>query len=217
MLLAARGLLTNYSAQFGGLNPAEMVTFVAGQVVELVERLFARTIVQAIHDAIPSRDEHQGTLDREYQLDLFRWRQGHITAAVANRFKRGLDEGYDQFEVFRAVQDHAITAARAHIDCMILEAFMVAIEGCDDEELRGPLNRVCDLYALHNIESDKGFFQEHGRLAGPRCRQITRDVNRLCNEVRQQADLLVDSFGIPDALLAAPIGLREAPVGASGR
>jgi acyl-CoA oxidase len=211
MLLAARGLLTDFSEQFGGLNPAEMVTFVAGRVVEnVVERLFARKIVQVIADAVPTRDESANLLDREHQLELFRWREGHIVAAVANRFRRGLSEGYDAFEVFRAVQDHAANAARAHMDTLALEAFAAAIERCDDEAVRQALSLLCDLYALSNVESDKGFYQEHGRLASPRCKQITREVNRLCNEVREQAGALVDALGIPDSILRAPIGLRDA-------
>lgn len=40
--------------------PREMVTFVAGQVVgTVVERLFARKIVQVMSDAVPTRDEHR--------------------------------------------------------------------------------------------------------------------------------------------------------------
>jgi acyl-CoA oxidase len=69
------------------------------------------------------------------------------------------------------------------------------------------LNLICDLFALHNVESDRAFFQEHGRLASPRCKAITREVNRLCNEVRGHAAALVDAFGIPDAVLGAPIGV----------
>jgi acyl-CoA oxidase len=209
MMLAAKGLLTDYKDQFGDLDPREMVTFVAAQAVEtVVERLFARKIVQVIGDAIPTREDDTNLLDREHQLDLFRWREGHITAAVAQRFRRGLDEGFDAFEVFRAVQDHAINAARAHIDTVILEAFCRAIERADDE-LKPALNLLCDLYALQNVEADKGFFQEHGRLAAPRCKAVTREVNRLCNEVRQNAEAYVDAFGIPDAVLAAPIGLKD--------
>ena len=132
-----------------------------------------------------------------------------MTASIANRFRRGLDEDYDPFEVFRAVQNHAANAARAHVERVILEAFARAIERCEEGPIRDALSRVCDLFALHAIESDRAFFQEHGRLTGPRCKAITREVNRLCNEVRQQADALVDAFGIPDPVLAAPIGLRE--------
>jgi len=185
------------------------VTFVAGQAVEtVVERLFARKIVQVISDAVPTRDDNRNLLEREHQLELFRWREGHIIASVAQRFRRGLDEGYDPFEVFRAVQDHAANAARAHMDTVALEAFSAAIDGCEEESVKRVLGVVCDLYALANLEADKGFFQEHGRLASPRCKAITREVNRLCNEVRQQAGPLVDAFGIPDPVLAAPIGQR---------
>jgi acyl-CoA oxidase len=211
MMLAAKSLLTDYKDQFGDLDPREMVTFVAGQVVEtVVERLFARKIVQVISDAVPTRDEHRDLLDREFQLDLFRWREGHITASVAQRFKRGLNEAFDPFEVFRAVQDHAVDAARAHLATVVLEAFNEAIEQCQDESLAAALGQLCDLYALQNLEADKGFFQEHGRLASPICKQITREVNRLCNDVRQRAGEFVDAFGIPDPVLGAPIGLRDA-------
>src|SRR5438067_11980660 len=147
MMLAAKGLMTDYKDQFGDLDPREMVTFVAAQAVEtIVERLLARKIAQVIGDAIPTRDDESSLLEREHQLDLFRWREGHITASVAQRFKRGLDEGYDAFEVFRAVQDHAINAARAHIETVILEAFSRAIDGCRDERLKPALELLCDLY-----------------------------------------------------------------------
>jgi acyl-CoA oxidase len=207
-MLAARGLLTDYAQEFGNLNPVEMVTFVASQAVEVVaERTFARKIAQVVSDAVPVGDDALNLLDREHQLELFRWRQGHIVASVAQRFRRGLAEGHDPFEVFRAVQDHAVDAARAWIHTVTLEAFCRAVEACTDESVREVLSLVCDLFALQNIEADKGFFQEHGRLSSPRTKQITREVNRLCNEVRLVAGELVDAFGIPDAVLGAPIGL----------
>ncbi len=217
MMLMAKGLLTGYKDHFEELDPPEMVTFVAGQVIEtVVERLFARKIAQVISDAVPSRDEPGDLLERDLQLDLFRWREGHITASVAQRFRRGLEQDYDAFEVFRAVQNHAVDAAGAHVASLVLEAFAEAVAGCEDRALAAALGQLCDLYALQNIEADKGFFQEHGRLSGPRCKQITREVNRLCNEVRGQAELLVDAFGIPDEVLGAPIGVRGGAAAISG-
>ncbi len=111
--------------------------------------------------------------------------------------------------MFRAVQNHAVDAARAHIELVVLEAFARAVDACEDGPVKDALSRLCDLYALHKIEPDRGFFQEHGRLTGPRCKAVTREVNRLCNEVRGDAGALVDAFGIPDAVLRAPIGLRD--------
>jgi acyl-CoA oxidase len=157
---------------------------------------------------VPGRDETGDLLDRESQLELFRWREGHITAGIAQRFRRGIEEGYDPFEVFRAVQNHAVSAAAAHIERIILEAFAAAIEQAPEGPIRDALNRLCDLYALYQIELDRGYLQEHGRLTGPRCKAVTRAVNDLCNDVRGDAEALVDAFGIPDRVLRAPIGLR---------
>jgi acyl-CoA oxidase-like protein len=167
MMLLANGLLTDYAADFGELNPVGTVTFVAGQAVEtVIERLFARQIVQVIGDFV-SRGDDDDLLAPDDQLDLFRWREGHITASAAQRFKRGLDDGHE-------------------------------------------LKLLCDLYTLADLESDRAFFMEHGRLAGPRCKALTREVNRLCNEARLGAGALVDAFGIPDEVIGAPIGLSDA-------
>ena len=209
MMLVARGLLTDYRDDFGALNPRETVVFVAEQAVEtVVERLFARKIAQVIADVVPGRDETGDLLDRDNQLELFRWREGHITAGIAQRFRRGLEEGYDPFEVFRAVQNHAANAAQAHTERIVLEAFASAVETSPEGPTRDALSRLCDLYALHQIELDRGYLQEHGRLTGPRCKAITREVNRLCDEVRGDAEALVDAFGIPDEVLRAPIAVR---------
>jgi acyl-CoA oxidase len=208
-LLCARGVLTGFAADFGGLNPAELVSFVAGQAVEtVVERLSARKIVQVIADALPGSDDQRDLFEREYQVELFHWREAHIVASVASRFRRGLAEGHDPFEVFRFVQDHAAAAAKAHIELFVLEAFTRAVEACEDPEVKRSLSTLCDLYVLSNLEADKGFFQEHGKLASVRTKQITREVNNLCNIVSRQASMLVDAFGIPDAVLGAPIGLK---------
>ncbi len=210
MMLVARGPLTDYRDDFGALNPRELVMFVAEQAVETVaERLFARKIAQVIADVVPGRDETGDLLERESQLELFRWREGHITASIAQRFKRGVDEGYDPFEVFRAVQNHAVNAARAHTERVLLEAFTAAVEAYEEGPVKNALGRMCNLYALYAIEQDRGYLQEHGRLTGPRCKAVTREVNRLCDEVRGDAEALVDAFGIPDQVLRAPIGLRD--------
>ena len=81
------------------------------------------------------------------------------------------------------------------------------IERCDDPSHKQLLERVCDLYALATIERERAWYQEHGRISSTRSKAIIRAVNELCGEVRPYAFDLVDAFGIPDVVLAAPIGL----------
>ncbi|MEA2427874.1 MAG: acyl-CoA oxidase [Thermoleophilaceae bacterium] len=213
MQLVAKGLLTDYSERFGDLSRLEMVRFVGEQAYEIVaERTLARQLVTRLADAVkPSTngDDEGNIEERDYQLDLFRWREEHMLSAVTRRLKRGIDDGNDQFEVFNDCQDHVLQAARAHVDTQILEAFARGVERCEDESLKPLLESLFSLHALSLIEAERGWFFEHGRMTGPRSKGVTRLVNRLCSELRPNAGLLVDAFGIPDQALAAPIALGD--------
>jgi len=209
--LVAKGLLTDYRDQFGELDPIETVGFVAGQVYEtVVERSAVREIVQRLtDDLIPGREDEHDLLDRDYQLGLLRWREEHMISGVARRLKRGIDAGEEAFDVFNECQDHVIATARAHVDRDVFEAFARTVGRIEDPALEELLSRLCDLYALGTIEADRAWFQEHGRISSTRAKAITRAVNTLCAELRAAAPTLVDGFGIPDAVLRAPIGLRD--------
>ncbi len=210
MLLLSRGLLTGYAEQVTGLSPVAMASFVAGQAADIVaERLFARKIAQVVGDWVGPRGDEEDLLDPEFQLSLFQWREGHILASAAQRFRRHIKDGHAPFEVFRSIEDHVVDVARAHMATVLLEAFQRAVSTCTDPDSQAALKLMCDLYALTEIEREKGFYQEHGRLSGPRCKAISRQVGELCDRVRAQAGGYVDAFGIPDAIVAAPIGLRD--------
>ena len=88
-------------------------------------------------------------------------------------------------------------AATAHIDRIILEAFVAGIESCEDKEAREILGLVCDLYALSVIEDDKAWFVEQRLLSTERSKAVTRGINDRCRRLRPYAETLVDGFGIP--------------------
>jgi acyl-CoA oxidase len=208
--LVAKTLLTRYQADFGDLDTIGTMRFVAEQVMEtVIERTSARSIVQRLLDAVPGHDEDTDLRDRGYQLSMFEWRERHMLDGLARRLRKGITEGGDAFEVFNAAQDHVLTAARAHIDRVVLEAFVAAIDRCDDPELADLLNLLCDLHALSHLERDRAWFLEHSRLTPARSKAITSAVNALCRELRPHAELLVEAFGIPDIVLAAPIALGD--------
>jgi acyl-CoA oxidase len=211
--LVAKSLLTGYRDEFGELNPIGLAGFVAGQVWEtVVERTAAREIIQRLtDDLVPGREREEDLLDREYHLGLLRWREEHILTGAARRLKRGIDDGGDPFAVFNDSQDHVLATARAHAEREIAEAFAAAVERCPDPQLQRVLGLLCDLHSLAEIERDRAWFQEHGRISSTRAKMITRRVNALCAQLRPLAGELVDAFGIPDELIAAPIGTPGGP------
>jgi acyl-CoA oxidase len=124
-----------------------------------------------------------------------------VLASVARRLSGGLDDETDPFELLIECQDHLVLAARAYAERLVLEAFAAAVERAPEEE-RPLLARLCDLHALHLLERERGWFQEHGRFSSTRSKALIRAVNAACAELAPHARHLVDAFGIPEACLA---------------
>ena len=203
MQLAAKNLLTDFRDEFGELDPFGTFAFMAEQVAGVVaERTAARELLGRIADEVlPGRDDEGDLLDRDTQLELFRWREQHIKSSAARRLRGGIEGGHDPFEVLIEVQDHVVAVARAYAARLTLEAFADAVERCPDHETQRVLARLCDLFALSEIEADRGWFQEHGRLSSTRSKSVIRAVNTACGELAEHARFLVDALGVPDAAL----------------
>ena len=209
--LVAKGLLTGYRDAFGSLDGWGKAQFVADQVRETVlERTAARSLIARLVDAVPGRDEEVSLLDRGWQLRAFEDREKHTLDGAIKRLRKGAaTKGIKPFDIFNDVQDHVLKTATTHIDRVVLEAFVAAVDRTTDPAAKALLSRLCDLYALHTIEADKAWFLEHGRLTPTRAKAVTSTVNQLLKELRPHLRTLVDGFAIPDAWVQSSILQRE--------
>jgi acyl-CoA oxidase len=206
--LVAKGLLTDYASGFEDLDQLGMVRFVTGLAVEtVIEKTAVHKLLERIKDVLPGGDQwdqEAGLLDPDYQLAMLRFREEHMLSGVARRLKRGIDNKMNPGEVFSRVQDHVIAAARAHVERLVLEAFVAKNADLPDGDLKIALNLLCDLHALSTIEADRAWFMEHGRLTSARSKAISREIGSLCRKLRPLAADLVDAFGVPPAMLRSP-------------
>ncbi|MEJ2861050.1 acyl-CoA dehydrogenase family protein [Actinomycetospora flava] len=206
--LVAKGLISGYADDFGHLDTLGTVRFVADQVLDTVaERTSLRQLAERLRAVAPGRDE-EDVRDRSWQVKLLDDREEHTLDGLVRRLRPAREKGISperQFAIFNSAQDHLLRAARAHLDGLVLDAFVRGIDTCVDPSAQALLAKVCDLYALSLIEEDKGWFLEHGRISAARSKAITAEVNRLCLELRPHARALVDAFGIPESWIGAPI------------
>ncbi len=213
MQLVAKGLLTDYKDSFEDLDQIGMVRFVAGTAVETVlERTNARAILERLRDVVPGAAARNaedapdaGLLDSDYHLEMLTWREEHLLSSVARRLKRGMDSGSAPAEVFSRCQDHVISAAHAHVERIVLEAFLDKLDTLEPGANRDALQLLCDLYALSCLEDGRAWFLEHGRLSNARAKAVTAQVNELNRRVRPLAQDLVDGFAVPRAMLRAEL------------
>ncbi len=211
--LVAKGLLTNYQSDFADLGTLATARFVAEKFAgALIERTAARGVIERLTAAAPGRDDETRLFDRAWQVNAFEDREQHMVDGLARRLRRGAASGQGAagaFAVFNDAQDHLLRAARAHVDRVVLEAFLAGLERCPDPATRALLSRVCDLYVLATIEGDLAWFLAHGRLTPTRAKSVTSAVNALCEQLRPHAQTLVDGFAIPARYLDAEM-LRPA-------
>lgn len=204
--LVAKGLLTGYREQVLELGSMGMARLLADQVLEtVVERTAARSVIERLASAVHSGRGESELFDRGWQVRLLEDRETHVLETCARRLRRAGTAGADPFDVFNEAQDHVLRLGRVHIERVVLEAFVAAIEDCRDEAARELLARVCDLYVLSTVEDDLAWFLGHNRLDTARAKQVTAAVNELCQALRPHASALVDAFAIPDSWLKAPI------------
>src|SRR5579875_4073995 len=198
--LVAKELLTAYADDIRSMSPVEWVRFAANTVAtRVMKRTAAETILQTIVDARQDSEEEGSLFNRGTQVKMFEDREEYLLSSVARRLQAKSEE-MSAFDAFNAVQDHVLHAASAHVDRVVLEAFVAGIDSCEDEKAREILDLVCDLYALTVIEDDKAWYIEHRYLSTERAKAVTRGINDRCRRLRPYAETLVDGFGIPESL-----------------
>ena len=134
--LVAKELLTAYADDIKGMSPVEWVRFAANFAGERVlKRTAAQTIMQTIIDTRQDNEEEGSLFNRGTQVKMFEDREEYMVASVARRLQ-GKSKEMSPFEAFNSVQDHVLHAARAHIERIILEAFVAGIDSCEDDEAR---------------------------------------------------------------------------------
>ncbi|REE76182.1 acyl-coenzyme A oxidase [Rhodococcus wratislaviensis] len=202
--LVAKELLTSYADEVRGMSPVEWMRFAATTVSDVVKkRTAAQQIIQTILDTRQDNEEDGSLFNRGTQLTMFEDREQYLLSTAARRLQGAQKREENPFDAFNFVQDHVLHAAQAHIDRVVLEAFVAGIDECEDDDARDLLSDVCDLYALSVIEEDKAWFMEHRQLSVERSKAVQRGINERCRSLRPHAQTLIEGLGVPEALLGS--------------
>ena len=196
MQLVAKSRLSEFKQEFSNMDMFGMFNYVAEQAkITLTER----------NPLIVRSTDETHLLDPEFHLNAFRYRERDILTSAARRLKRHIDGGMDSFDAFNVCQNHLVQVAFAYVERIVLEQFVLQIGRTTDQSCQGILKKLCHVYALSQIEKNKGWYLENGYMEGVKTKAIRKSLDQLCWELRQDAVPLVNAFKIPDDLLGAPI------------
>lgn len=200
MQLVAKNRLSEFRKEFGEMNTLGIINYVYDQ---------AKTVISQKNPFATRNTDEPHLLDKEFHLNAFQYREKQILNSAAKRLKKLIDDGLDSYDAFNVVQHQMIEVAQAYLERVTLEQFYIAIEKISDENCKAMLTELCQLYALSQIEKNKGWFLEDGYMEGVKTKAIRKMVNQLCWEIRPNAIALIDAFAIPESCLAAPIIIKQ--------
>jgi acyl-CoA oxidase len=192
MQLVAKSRLTEFKQEFSGGGMLGIINFLA-------ER--AGTSITEMNPYIIRKTDEDHLLDPEFHMSAFEYRERDILISAARRLKRHIDEGMDSFDAFNVCQHHLVQVGFAYIERIILEQFQQAVKQTKDVGCKAILTKLCNLFAISQLDKNKGWYLEQGYMDGVKTKAIRKVLNQLCWEVRQEAVPLVNSFGIPERAL----------------
>ena len=196
MQLVAKGLLTSFKQEFNEENTFGFVKFFMEQVSTTLGEInpfFGRTTNQEV------------LRSSKFQLQAFEYRERQLQIKAATFLRKLIKSGVPSYDAFIRSQNYLMDLAHSSVEFTILKKFVKGVEGCSDENLRRPLKKLCELFALWHIEQNATWYLESGYMEPVQTKAISRQIEKLCYEVRQIAVDLVDAFQIPDSCLGAPI------------
>ena len=95
---------------------------------------------------------------------------------------------------------------QARVDAMLLEALVEAEASLDDgSAVKDVFVQIRTLFALSTINAHSGWYQEQNVLNGLRTKAVRAAINDLVDSLGPWADVLVDAFAIPEALVSVPM------------
>src|SRR3546814_20027166 len=106
-------------------------------------------------------------------------------------------------EVFSQVQDHVIAIGHAHVERLVLDAFVDKVQSLPDSDNTVALGLLLDLFALTTIEENRAWFIEPGRLTSPTSTATSRQITSPSRQLRPRVGTRLTAFWAPPEVLPA--------------
>ncbi|KAF2875806.1 acyl-CoA dehydrogenase/oxidase C-terminal [Massariosphaeria phaeospora] len=155
-------------------------------------------------------------LGRGVQLSIYRHRAQRLVFSVHAAVRSSSMAPPDAWNYHMMA---IISAARAHIEYIALQAFVTQLENLPASTtpaLQLALNRLCSLFALSNLINPRSVdvlsFVEDGHLSSPQLDMIREQVNELLDALLPDAIALTDAWDFTDASLCSALGMADGNV-----
>lgn len=199
MQLVAKGVLTEFKQSFHDDGSMAVIKFLMRKANYKMREYNYINKRNTDYAHISSPDFIKEAFDYRYEKSLIK---------LTERMRKYLGRKMDPYQAFLKTQVHMIDVADAYIDKLMLVAFYKKMNTASDD-LKPILKRLYQMYGLDLIYKHRGWYLENDFMEGNKSKAIRKVRTKIIQDLRPDVLGLVDSFGIPDELIAAPIALKD--------
>ncbi|RYC50499.1 acyl-CoA dehydrogenase [Flagellimonas olearia] len=194
--LAAKGILSDFKAEFNSAGFTSVLKLLQSQLSDKLT---------AINPLYSNKVDAEHLYNPKFHKHAFNYRTRRLTYTLAMRIRGYIKKGVPSYQAFLKVQTHLLALGKAYSTELAYSVFSEFCTTIEDETYRELLEKVGTLHALQQIHLDARWYLEQGYLGSTKSKAIRQRVERLSTELRPHIEVLVDSFGIPEHCLTAPI------------
>jgi acyl-CoA oxidase len=194
--LVSKALLTDLKQEFNDGGFMAVARHILGRVSTSVSTLNPVTIRNTDAEHLQST---------EFLQSAFEYRRQKLLFSLSDRMRAYMSKKINGNEIFLKVQTHMVKLALAHVEEFVFNEFLAKINTIGNSKEKDTLTLMLRTYGLHAIYEDRGWFLENEFMVPDKSKAIRKVLDNLMRQIRPQAGLLVNAFGIPDVLLRAEI------------
>lgn len=192
-LFVAKNLLSDLKNEFKGLNKVQ-------QTAKGLSMKF--NIAAARHGLNKWGASRKKLIDPGFVTGLVEVQEKALKLGLSEKVMKSVKETGDAKKAFDRYQNDAVLLADTYSTRLLLEKFNDVVDAQDDPELKAVLGDIRDLFAMTTLQKNSKWLLEKGFLSSEQSREINRIVIDLQEKIRPNAMQLVESFDIPDNILA---------------
>ncbi len=199
MQLVAKGVLTQFKQSLHDDNTRAVLSFIFKKLGHTISE----------YNPINKRNtDFYHLTSYDFIEETIHYRHEKLLMSLSDRIRKYLKRRIDTLQVMLKTQIHMVDMADAYIDDITIVQFRKALSTSVQPQLMNILTKLYQLYGLTTIYQHRGWYLENDYMDGSQSKAIRKIITKLIQDIRPYVDTLVDAFGIPDELLAAPIALQ---------
>lgn len=146
--------------------------------------------------------------DATFQIHALEYREASLLRKLAGRMQQARKARQSATDAWAANLDLVVSLAHAHMDRLLLEAFVIGVRDAPNKEIARSLDAMRALYGLWLLESDT-FWTAKRYFGARKLEAIHAQVIKLCGELYEVMPQLVEAFGVNPLLI--PKQMTESP------